>query len=254
MRQRVRAGLLAAAALLVGVHASAPAEQLTPWRVCVPDAPFPPYLNNDPARLGVAERLMVEAGRRAGLQIQFERLPYQRCAALVRSATLEALVAPAVAAESPGLLFPRRGTELDAQRLLARVALVWLKRPDSALQWDGRQVQGLEPGAAVGMRSGMVAGVGRLQELGLKVDASARDADQLLRMVSGGRVAAGVILEAELRGAPEALGDLRRLERPLLVEQYYAAASAQLTPAQPSQLAEWWRQIGLLRDSIALRP
>jgi hypothetical protein len=29
---------------------------------------------------------------------------------------------------------------------------------------------------------------------------------------------------------------------------------AQLTPAQPSQLAEWWRQIGLLRDSIALRP
>jgi hypothetical protein len=30
--------------------------------------------------------------------------------------------------------------------------------------------------------------------------------------------------------------------------------SAQLTPAQPSQLAEWWRQIGLLRDSITLRP
>lgn len=253
----MRAGLLASAALL-GLQAlpitSVQAQELQPWRVCVPDAPFPPYLNNDPARLGVAERLMVEAGRRAGLQIQFERLPYQRCAALVRSGSLEALVAPAVAAESAGLQFPRRGNELDPQRLLARVALVWLKRPDSPLQWDGRQVQGLESGAAVGMRSGMVAGVGRLQALGFKVDSSARDAGQLLRMVEGGRVAAAVLLEAELRGVDADLVALRQLERPLLVEQYYAAAPSPLAPERQALLTEWWRQISLLRDSSAFRP
>jgi hypothetical protein len=239
--------------LLAGLLGPVAVAQSQPWRVCLPDAAFPPYLLNDAEQLGVSEKLMREAGRRAGLEVQFTRLPIARCRALVQQGELDAFITPDAAATLPGLRFPRLGEAVDAARRLVEVRFLFVQRDDADWRWDGQALQAFPSAGRVGLRQGYLGGVGAVRALGLSVDQSGSSATQVLGMLRLRRVEAAVLMDVEMDGALRQAGaeGLRVLPQPLRQERYYAAVSQ----SRDATLAEaWWRQIGLLRDTAAFRP
>lgn len=229
------------------------AAQPQPWRVCLPDTPFPPYLLNDPEQLGLSERLMREAGRRADLAVQFTRLPIARCRALVQQGEFDSFIAPDAAASLPGLRFPRQGEQLDPNRRLVEVRFLWVQRADAAWAWDGRALQSFPPEGLVGMRQGYLGGVSAVRALGLNLEQGGVSAAQVLGMLKLKRVEAAVLMDVEMAGALRQAGPegLRVLSPPLRQEHYYVPVSQ----ARDAALAEaWWKQIALLRDTPPYRP
>lgn len=220
----------------------------------MPDSPFPPFLNNDPERLGLSEKLMKLAGRNAGLDVQFTRLPIARCRALVQDGAFDAFIAPEAAAALPNLQFPRLADgSIDAGRRLVQVRMRWVQRVDATWTWDGSAVEGFPPEGRVGFRQGYLGGVPAVRALGLRLDQTAASAEQLLRMVALGRLAAAVLIDVELDAAlrTHAHVALRVLDKPLRVELYHAAVSGHSSKAHAEA---WWRQFALLRDSAAFKP
>jgi hypothetical protein len=231
----------------------AAAQAPVPWRVCLPDAAFPPYLLNDAKQLGLSERLMRDAGERAGLAVQFSRLPIARCRALVQQGQLDALIAPEAGAALPGLRFPRQSEAVDPARRLVEVRFHWVQRSDAAWRWEAGALKAFPPDGRVGMRQGYLGGVNAVKALGLELEQSAVSAPQVLGMLRHGRVEAVAMMDMELEPALQQVGTagLRVLSPPFLQERYYAATSQ----ASDAALAEaWWKQIALLRDTGAYRP
>lgn len=241
--------------LLLLLTSAAAVQPPTPaaWRVCLPDAAFPPYLLNDADRLGLSEQLMLEAGKRAGLAVQFLRMPIARCRALVQSGALDSLIAPEAGAALPGLRFPRQGEALDPARRLVEVRFHWVQRTEAEWRWEAGSLRGFPADARVGMRQGYLGGVAAVRAMGLSLDQQGGSATQVLLMLRHRRVEAVAMMDMELEPALRQVGgsDLRVLDPAFLQERYYAAVSQ---ASDAARAEAWWRQIALLRDTPAFKP
>lgn len=246
--------------LLLTVPPSPAGAQPQPWRVCLPDLQAPPYLNNSAQRPGVTERLLLDAGEAAGLAVQLSRQPIRRCRQLLALGQVEAVLAAASPANQALGLFPLRQGSADAQRRVAQLRLVWVRRAGSPLDWDGHQLLGRTPGAApllVGVRRSMEAAGELVQELGLRVDDGAFGTAQLLEKLAAGRVDLVLGLEEEMRQAlraPELRARLQLLPRPLRQLDFYAVLAPGLTPPARRLGERWWDEIARLRDLPPYRP
>lgn len=241
------------AGLLAGLLSAAAASAQPPssWRVCLPDVAVPPYLSADPAHPGLIERRLVDAGRRAGLDVRLERMPSKRCIAQLERGQFEASIAAPIPANLARFLFPLLQGQPDGTRRLARVNLVWVKRRDSALDWDGRQLSGSASSAPlVGTRLGMGVLAESVRDLGLPLDDAALGTQQLLAKLSAGRVELVLALEHEV--APLLAGpghaDLVMLARPRQTSSFYPVLRRSLGPAQLAQAQAWWAEIARLRE------
>lgn len=249
-----RSAWLLALALLAMAPTAGQAQGRPIWRMCLPDSPFPPFLNNDASRLGLSERMMRLAAERVGLDLQLTRLPIARCRALVQEGAYDSFVAPESAQDLPGLRFPRLADgSLDAARRMVEVRMLWVQRRDATWGWDGRALSQFPNKGLVGFRQGYLGGVSAARALGVAIDQSAVSADQLLRLVALGRFAAAVLIDVEAESAFQRYSgeDLRMLDKPLRSERYFAAVSSR----SKAELAQaWWEQFALLRDSAAFKP
>jgi len=238
--------------LLLGLlsAAAAWAQPLPSWRVCLPDVAVPPYLSADPARPGLIERRLVDAGRRAGLDVRLERMPSRRCIAQLERGQFEASIAAPIPANLARFLFPLQQGQPDDTRRLARVKLVWVKRRDSALDWDGRQLSGASSAPLVGTRLGMGVLAESVRDLGLPLDDAALSTPQLLAKLSAGRVELVLALEHEV--APLLAGpghaDLVMLARPRQASSFYPVLRRSLKAPQLAQAQAWWAEIARLRE------
>lgn len=253
----VRRLLLPAVALLAALGARA---QPQPWRVCLPDLQAPPYLNNAAQRLGVSERLLVDAGEAAGLAVQLSRQPIRRCRQLMELAQVESTLAAHIPSNLSLGQFPLHQGRPDTLRRVAHLRLVWVRRVGSRLDWDGQRLLGLAPTDApplVGVRRSMESAIEPVLALGLRVDEGAFGTAQLLEKLLAGRVDLALGLEEEMRQAlraPELRERLQLLPRPLRQQDYYAVLAPGLTP-QARRLGErWWDEIARLRDLPPYRP
>ncbi|WP_077036314.1 hypothetical protein [Pelomonas sp. KK5] len=222
------------------------------WRVCITDLVLPPYLSNDPAQPGIAERLLVEAGRQSRLSVLLLRYPMKRCVAMADSGSADAALAAPTPDNVRRLEFPMRAGVIDSTRRVARINLVWVARQDANVQWNG----GLPAGRlVVGTRLGMRSAIEPLQAAGFQVDATASTIGQLLHKVAARRVDLAVGLQEEveyaLHGQPAS--PLMVLPTAFLTTDFYAVVPRRATP--PGEAVEaWWSAMGRLRELPEFRP
>lgn len=235
------------------------AQSLTDWRVCVGDIAVPPFVLATPGRLGTAERLAIEAGRAAGLNVSLLRLPHRRCQLMVESGEADAVFLSAVPRNLERYGFPMREGQVDAALRAARVRIIWVRRMDQSLSGEaaGLRVDGRPPAELlVGIRSGFRFGAAQAEQLGMKLDDSAFHATQLLRKLQARRfdVVMSIYEEvAPLLEQPE-FGDLVAVSPPLLQLDYYLAVRRELPAAAQQRVRRWWQAIGRLRDASAVEP
>lgn len=236
----------------------APEPSARTWRVCVTDLLLPPYLNADPAHLGVAERMLVDAGRQVGLSVQLLRYPMKRCGAMMDSDSADALLASPTPGNLARFEFPMKAGAVDANRRLARINLVWVARADAAFDWNGHALAGSKASDSVlvGTHLGMPAAYERLQAQGFKVDATSSTIAQLMQKVMAGRIDLAVSLQEEVELAlhDPALAPLVMLPRAFLTSDFYTVVRKPLAPEMREIVEAWWTAIGRLRELPDYRP
>ena len=247
---------------LLGLTATpAAATEAAPmWRVCVGDLVILPYISGDPAKPGVLERLLLESGRQAGLAVELLRYPFKRCSAMFDAGQIEAMTLAAVEMNRQRYQFPlNKGGAIDTTRRLARLNIVWVRRAESLLDWDGEHFigeDGRPTGPLIGSRNTLGVAKVTLRAQGYRIDDAAISTKQALAKLKGHRVevVVGLQEEVELALRDPALEGLVVLPRPFIVAEYHAAVRKKLSAEQQQRVQAWWNAIGRLRDTAEFAP
>lgn len=231
------------------------AQPTAALQVCVGDVPVPPFLSGDANHPGVTERLMVDAGRQIGLQVELLRWPARRCFEQMRLGKVEAGVGAAIPSNMQEFDFPGSPSG-DPQMRVARTSIVLVKRQDAVVTWDGRRLE--MPHASpmrLGARAGFRAATEAVRRLGLELTPGPNQSLHVLRMLQLGRLDLAVLVREEadtLLTRPE-FSNLTQLEPPLLISDFYVMTIRQLPEAQRQQVQRWWELMAQWRDLPAYR-
>lgn len=251
----IRRGLLVLITLLAAAASawSQPeAEAPRIWRVCVGDSAIPPYVNNDPRSLGRAERLMVATGKSVGVHVLLQRYPFRRCRNMLHSGDTDMMFAGPAPENLRELLFPMKNGAVDTDKRVAQLNLVWVRRPESKIDWDGRQIVGETMGKIprVGVRAGLRVAINAVSQLNLDIDETALNVKLQMRMLSAGRfdLALGLQEEVEMVLSEPDSKPLVVLPKALVRQDFYVTVSPKM-PAPSQAIAERiWVAIGKMRD------
>jgi len=241
-------GLLACAAGAWATFAQA-APAGPPLRVCLPDVDLPPLVYKDPRQSGLLNRLLIDAGRAAGLEVRIIRLPSVRCRLALERGDADAMPLPAIPQYLGELEFPLLQGAVDPAARVARLQFVLLRRRGEALDWDGQRLG--EAAMLVGIRRGVTTLSERLQALGATLDDKAASNEQLLGKLVAGRVRLVAMSRPEylaLKASPSGQ-QVEALEPPLLSTDLYLAVSRQLQGPARERVPAWREQLVRLRDS-----
>lgn len=241
--------VLAAAATGLWAVLAAAAEPL-PVKVCLPDIDAPPYMVRDTSRPGIFNRLLIDAGREAGLQVTILRLPSVRCRLALDTGEADTITLPPIPTHLDTLDFPLNAQgQADTTVRLGRIQFLLLRRRGEALGWDGVRLS--QPGLLVGVRRGVTTLVDRLKGLGVAVDDQAFSVDQLLAKLRARRVDLAAMSREEFQAANPA--GIEALGQPLFSTDIHLAASRKLASPLRERIAAWREQIARLRDLPAYR-
>ncbi|WP_269632507.1 hypothetical protein [Pelomonas sp. BJYL3] len=231
------------------------AQSAAALQVCVGDVAVPPFLSGDARNPGITERLMMDAGRQLGMQVELLRWPARRCFEQMRLGTVEAGVGAAIPANQQEFDFPG-GTSVDPQMRIARAAIVLVRRQDQAIGWDGRLLERPASGPLrVGARAGFRAAVEAIRRLGLEPSPGPNQTLQVLRMLQLGRLDLAVLVqdEADILLARPEFRSLVQMDPPLLVSDFYVMTIRQLPESQRQQVQRWWELMAQWRELPAYR-
>jgi ABC-type amino acid transport substrate-binding protein len=238
-------------AVAAGLWAAASVAQPLPVKVCLPDIDAPPFLHRDTSRPGIFNRLLIDAGREAGLQVTILRLPSARCRLALNTGEADAMTLPAVPAYLDELDFPLnpQGQPDVAARLGRLQFLLLRRRGEAALDWDGVRLS--KPGLVVGIRRGVTTLVDRLHGLGVTVDDQAFAVDQLLAKLQARRIDLAAMSREEFAAAKPS--GIEALGQPLISTDLHLATGRRLASPLRERIAAWREQIARLRDLPAYR-
>ncbi|MDM4766542.1 hypothetical protein [Pelomonas sp. SE-A7] len=222
-------------------------------RICIGDSAIPPYLNNDPKHLGRAERLMVEAGRALDLGVVLQRYPFRRCRQMMQAGDSDFILAGVTPENLIEYQFPMKAGVLDPERRMARLNLVWLRRPESRLDWDGKQMVGELPKnrpLLVGTRASQRIASSSAAQLGYDVDDKAITAAAVLRMLAVGRVdvVLGLQEEMEMALADPTTKPLVVMPRPLQRQDFYVVTISKPSASLAPLIERFWNALAKLRE------
>jgi len=229
------------------------ATPAVPIKVCLPDIDAPPYFYREVQRPGVFNRLLVDAGRQAGLAVTVLRLPSARCRLALASGEAEAMPLPAIPAYLDQLEFPvgPQG-QLDSAARIGRIQFLLLRRRGEMPDWDGQRLS--PAGLVVGVRRGVTTLAEKLQGLGAVLDDKASANEQLLNKLLARRIDLAAMSREEFLAVAATQPTIEALPLPLISTDLYLAVSRRLPEATREHVAAWREQVVRLRDSPAYRP
>lgn len=221
------------------------------FHICVDANDWSPYSYAD--HEGTLQVLVRMAAQVQGDRVRFTALPWRRCEAQAERGAVDAIlgVPPAGLAR---FAYPKAGGQPDPLRSIATTDLVLLRRADSAVAWDGRDLTGLR------QRVVFVQGYEeirfRLAELGIPGAEDYRNDEQNVKAMIAGRADVMATYADEARrliADPRFTGRIEILAPPLGRYDYYLAFAPATYAIAAPEVERLWDGIVRLRDTPEYR-
>ncbi|MBP4047234.1 substrate-binding periplasmic protein [Chromobacterium violaceum] len=220
-------------------------------RLCHEDAPSYPWLLENGR--GLSQIMMSMAAERVGVEIRSQALPWVRCMAEVKAGRLDGLYKISFSPDRMELgEFPLKNGQPDAALRMLTDSYHLYRPRNGRLAWDSRHVSGADKGIAAQTGFSVVA---QLQQLGLRVDSTSRNAAVILHKVLLGRVD-GAALQSQaaddaIAAEPALQNQFDKLEPPLAIKPYYLIFSHAFYQRQPALARQIWEAVAAVRASPA---
>lgn len=236
-------------AVAAGLCSAALAAEPRRMLVVYDTIPNPPlYLGSgtviDANKPGISVELLREAARRAGIEMEFKRVPWNRALYLVEIDEADGIFDISFKEERRKIgVYPMKDGKPDEDRAIARQNYVFYKRQDSPFSWDGRSVAHLDGAIGTVMSYSINDD---LKEMNLPVE-EAKTQELNLAKLAQGRIAAVADLEAMsdmvLNGNPGWFPDIVKLSPPLRNKAYYLMLSRKFVRENPDLAERLWAAI-----------
>lgn len=206
-------------------------------------------------RPGLNNILLKIVEARLGIMLEIQSRPWPRCQEEMKSGTVDGMFAISFLARRQEFgVYPMRGDAPDpGRRLMSDGYSLYRRTDDSSVRWNGKE---LHVNGSVGAQRGYSV-VTQLEALGARVDVGSYPAEDNLRKLLMGRLAAAALRTQEgdriLSTHREFYGKLERLPLPLSDKPYYLMLSHQFVARQGALAQQLWATIGQVRESVEYR-
>lgn len=196
-------------------------------------------------RPGLNNLLIERAARRSNVAVRFHPMPWARCLFKTSTGEMDGVVAASFSTQRLRIgIYPMRDGLPDAgRRLMRNQYLLYRRKGDTRVQWDGRT---LHVDGMVGVQTGYSIAT-TLRELGAPVQQSQRLAGPLLDDLQAGTLAAVALTAGEgTRLLADNAGLARRIEAmplPLAEKDFYLVLSRQLHGKHPGLAERLWQNL-----------
>jgi len=234
--------------LLMLLPAGGQAATLT-LNLCQSDEGDYPWTLAD--RPGLNNLLIERAARRTGVAIRFHPMPWTRCLFKTTIGDMDGVVAASFRPERLRVgTYPMRAGKPDGERRLMRNSyLLYRRKGDSSVQWDGKKLQ---VAGMVGVQTGYSI-AGKLRELGATVYQNQRLPKPLLEALLAGNLNAVTLTSGEsirlLADNPVYANRLEALPLPLEEKDFYLMLSWQFQRRNPALTEQLWQALMLEQRS-----
>lgn len=228
------------------------AQAQTVVRLCQDDVDVYPW--HMAAENGLSNIMLLQVAKNLGLTIQTESMPWKRCLATVQAGKTDGAIAASFTAErlETGAYPMRTATEPDRKMRMSdeTYVLFILKKDRPAMFWDGKHLISnnlpfaVQPGYSI---------TGHLRDkMGVAIDDSDKQPEQLLRKVLQKNVVAAALIAREgrrLLNDPRFAGKITWLEPPLQSRDAYLLFSHAFVQKNPALSKKIWAEIAKVRES-----
>ena len=242
-----------AAGLALGAGAAAQADGEQPrMRICSMDVDYPPFARVDGS--GTLQYLVYQAARNMKLKVQRHVAPRRRCLEELKSGLSDAMVSAYSPQRTDIAVFPMADGEIDASMALGVMTYHVYRMKGAQADWDGSRFSGLAD-KKIGVQSGFIYVIERLQQLGMSYDDGAKALEPNLAKLAAGRLDAvvGMMEEADRLIARSYPGQIERTGKVFEQTPVYLMVSRQFHARHPQLAERYWEAIRQYRGSVGYR-
>lgn len=204
-----------------------------------------------PDRPGLNNLLIERAARRTGVAVSFHAMPWARCLFKTSMGGMDGIVAASYRAERRRIgVYPWRNGQPDAERRLMRNRyLLYRRKGDTGVQWDGQRlkVEGL-----VGVQTGYSIAT-TLRQRGVAISQRERLPDRLLEELIAGNLRAITLTAGEgerlLADTPAYRQAIEALPPALEEKDFYLVFSHRFQKKNPALTERFWHALRLEQQS-----
>jgi polar amino acid transport system substrate-binding protein len=201
---------------------------------------------------GLNFELLNEVARRAGIEFDYQSMPWKRCLAQLKANQVGGAFAVSFSRERLALGAYPGGLNPDPERRTHVDRYLLVRRKGSRVDWNGKRFQNLD--GRIGFQLGYSVG-DFLRAQGVLVDEGSQRSDELLQKLVSGRIDAAALGGGDaLRLVRGPLGkEIEVLPVPLLEKPYFLMLSHAFVAQQPLLAERIWSTIAEVRNSPAYR-
>jgi polar amino acid transport system substrate-binding protein len=218
--------------------------------VCFERADVKPWRTEDGR--GLNFELLRLVAEREHIHFDFQSMPWKRCLAQLKANAVDGAFAVSFQAERREIGEYPGGATPDATKRMHVDRYVLLRRKGSTVDWDGTALHNVD--GAIGAQLGYsVTEV--LRRLNVKVDEGSQRAEELVRKLLAGRVAAAAVGGSDARTllAGPYGPQIEALPTPLIEKPYFLILSHQMVQSRAALARRVWDAIEVERNSEAYR-
>ncbi|MDK2123621.1 substrate-binding periplasmic protein [Parachitinimonas caeni] len=188
--------------------------------------------------------------RKAGIKIEPVGLPWKRCLNELQSGGMDGAFAASYKDDRAVFsVYPMKDGKHDPSRRMMMDSYSLFRAKGGGIGWDGSKLNGLS--GPIGAQPGYSI-IDQLKAAGATVDDGGKTADDNLRKVLAGRVAAAALQTLEGDNSlhtAEFNGKLEKVSPPLTEKPYYMIFAKPFQAKYPKAVEDLWAAVAAVRES-----